>query len=113
MLIDDLKSIQDRLGYLSEEAIREYSDSTNTPLYRIQAVASFYPHFRLAPPPRCEIRVCTDLVCHMRGAAALYERLSSSGRPEDELEVHACSCLGQCDNAPAILVDDHPLLNAT
>jgi len=112
MLIDDLKAIQDRCGFLSDEEIRAYSDRTNTPLYQIQAVASFYPHFRQEPPPRIEVAVCRDLACHMRGAGELYQRLRALDRPSDELQVHACSCLGQCDRAPAVLVNDAPIPHA-
>ena len=41
MLIDDLKAIQERCGFLPVDEIRAYADRTNTPLYQIQAVASF------------------------------------------------------------------------
>jgi NADH:ubiquinone oxidoreductase subunit F (NADH-binding)/NADH:ubiquinone oxidoreductase subunit E len=112
MLIDDLKEIQERCGFLPEEELREYADRTDTPLYRIQAVASFYPHFRTVPPPRVEVRVCTDLACHLRGAPELHARLLALGRPAEELQVHPCSCLGQCDAAPALLVNDVPVVNA-
>jgi NADH:ubiquinone oxidoreductase subunit F (NADH-binding)/NADH:ubiquinone oxidoreductase subunit E len=112
MLIDDLKEIQNRCGYLPDEEIQAYADRTNTPLYQIQAVASFYPHFRRTAPPRAEVLVCTDLVCHMRGAGALVDRFHTLGRPADELEVHTCSCLGQCDAAPAVLVNNVPVRHA-
>jgi len=108
MLIDDLKQIQARCGFLPEEEIRAYSDRTNTPLYQIQAVASFYPHFRLEPPPRVEVHLCTDLKCHMRGADALLDAVRALGRSPEELQIHPCSCLGQCDGGPAALINDVP-----
>ena len=49
MLIDDLKAIQERCGFLPADELRDYADRTNTPLYQLQAVASFYPHFRTEP----------------------------------------------------------------
>jgi formate dehydrogenase beta subunit len=109
MLIDDLKAIQERCGFLPEEEVRAYSDRTNTPLYQIQAVASFYPHFRTEPAPRVEVHVCTDLACHLRGAADLYGRLTGAGGSPEELQVHRCSCLGLCDQAPAAMVNDRPV----
>jgi NADH:ubiquinone oxidoreductase subunit F (NADH-binding)/NADH:ubiquinone oxidoreductase subunit E len=112
MLIDDLKEIQERCGYLPHEEVQAYADRTNTPLYAIQAVASFYPHFRTEPPPQVEVRVCLDLSCHLRGAAALYHRLLGLDRPPDLFQVHPCSCLGQCDAAPAVLVNDVPVPRA-
>ncbi|MFN3648658.1 MAG: NADH-ubiquinone oxidoreductase-F iron-sulfur binding region domain-containing protein [Armatimonadota bacterium] len=112
MLIDDLKLLQDRHGYLPLDELRAYSDRTNTPLYQIQAVASFYPHFRLAPPPRREVHVCMDLACHLRGSQELYARLLGLGLPPEELQVHPCSCLGQCDRAPSVFIDDRPVPHA-
>src|SRR5688572_21545000 len=112
MLIDDLKAIQERFGFLPEAEIRTYSDRTNTPLYQIQAVASFYPHFLLEPPPEVEVKVCLDLACHMRGAPELHRRLLGIDRPAERLQVHPCSCLGQCDAAPALLINDVPVRNA-
>src|SRR5438093_11601633 len=106
MLIDDLKAIQERCGYLPQEELLAYSDRTNTPLYQIQAVTSFYPHFRTEPPPRVTVHVCTDLSCHLREADALLERFRALGLPPGELEAHPCSCLGQCEAAPAALVND-------
>src|SRR4051812_36258551 len=110
MLIDDLKAIQERRGFLPHDELLAYSDRTNTPLYQIQAVASFYPHFRLQPPPATEIHVCTDLSCHLRGAPSLLERLKALARPS--AEVHPCSCLGQCDAGPALMVNDVPVRRA-
>src|SRR5688500_8770843 len=109
MLIDDLKALQERRGFLAAEDIREYAERTNTPLYQIQAVASFYPHFRLEPPPRREIHVWVALACHLKGAPALHERLRGLACDPEAVRVHACSCLGQCDAAPAVMIDDVPL----
>ncbi|HTE19164.1 MAG TPA: NADH-ubiquinone oxidoreductase-F iron-sulfur binding region domain-containing protein [Armatimonadota bacterium] len=112
MLIDDLKELQHRFGFLPEGELRAYSDRTNTPLYQIQAVVGFYPHFLLEPPPQVEIKVCLDLACHLRGAGELHRRLLEVDRPPEQLQVHPCSCLGQCDAAPAVLVNDVPVRGA-
>ena len=112
MLIDDLKEIQHRHGYLPEAEIRDYSDRTNTPLYQIQAVASFYPHFRTAPPARADVLVCRDIACALRGAEELEAGLRGLALAPEELEVHGCSCLGQCDRAPAMLWNDVPVPHA-
>jgi NADH:ubiquinone oxidoreductase subunit F (NADH-binding)/NADH:ubiquinone oxidoreductase subunit E len=109
MLTDDLKEIQERHGYLPYAEVAAYADRTNTPLYQIQAVASFFPHFRTEPPPRVHAAVCTDLACHLRGAEELYQAAARLVRDPAELEVHRCSCLGLCDAAPAALVNDLPV----
>ena len=66
-LVNELKAIQERHGYLPEAELRAFAQRTATPLYQIQAVASFYPHFRLRPRPQIEVKVCADLSCHLAG----------------------------------------------
>jgi len=79
------------------------------PLYRLHGVASFYPHFHLTPPARAEVRVCADISCHLRGACNLKENLEGTfrGLGEKEVAVRDVSCLGRCDAAPALSVNDH------
>ncbi|MBI4552847.1 MAG: NAD(P)H-dependent oxidoreductase subunit E [Candidatus Latescibacteria bacterium] len=107
MLIDQLKAIQHRHGYLPAEELHALAERTNTPLYEIHGVASFYPHFRLEPPPPVDIRVCADVSCHLRGAydvlATVRETVERAGL--DGWVVGETSCLGQCDGAPAVAIN--------
>jgi formate dehydrogenase beta subunit len=109
VIFDDLRAIQLRHGFLPKAELEALSSRTETPLYQIHSVASFYPHFHLAPPARAELRVCADMSCHLNGAAELraeLERRLASARP-GEVEIRDVSCLGRCDQAPAIAVNDH------
>jgi NADH:ubiquinone oxidoreductase subunit F (NADH-binding)/NADH:ubiquinone oxidoreductase subunit E len=110
MIIQELNTIQERCGYLPVDELQALSRRLNIPLYRLHGVASFYPHFRLQPPPAVEIKVCRDLSCHLRGASDLYEiaRTAADASPLTEVEVTTASCLGQCEGAPAISVNNRP-----
>ncbi len=115
MIFDDLRAIQLRYGFLPKAELEGLSQRTQTPLYQIHSVASFYPHFHLAPPPKAEIRVCADMSCHLNGACELrgeIERCFASSRPED-VQVRDVSCLGRCDHAPAISINDHIFTDVT
>ncbi len=90
---------------MPEGELRSLADRLKTPLFRLQAVASFYPHFFLKPPARAEVRVCGDMACHRRGGNDLRERLIAKYRGQD-VNIHHVSCLGRCDFAPAIAVND-------
>ena len=107
-VMKELRAIQRANGYIPATALHELSDRTGTPLYQIQGVVSFYPHFRLTPAPPVEVLVCDDLSCHRRGAVALLtetqERVAGSAPPGSV--VRAASCLGRCDRAPACAVND-------
>ncbi len=108
MLIDDLREIQARHGYLPEAELKSLSERKGIPLYEAHGVASFYPHFRLEPPPGATVRVCTDLSCHLHGACDVLETLRESVGYAglDDWEVSEVSCLGQCDGAPAVSIND-------
>jgi formate dehydrogenase/NADH-quinone oxidoreductase subunit F len=107
-VMKELRAIQRANGYIPATALHELSDRTGTPLYQIQGVVSFYPHFRLTPAPPVEALVCDDLSCHRRGAAALLaetqERVAGSA-PAGSV-VRGTSCLGRCDRAIACAVND-------
>ena len=109
MIFDDLRAIQLRHGFLPKGELEELSARTQTPLYQIHSVASFYPHFHLAPPARAEVRVCADMSCHLNGASELRGELERRfiNTRHGEVEIRDVSCLGRCDHAPAIAVNDH------
>src|SRR5216684_8631788 len=86
VIFDDLRAIQLRHGFLPKAELESLSQRTQTPLYQIHSVASFYPHFQLAPPPKAEIRVCADISCRLDGACEFrtdLEHRFTNSRPAD------------------------------
>jgi formate dehydrogenase beta subunit len=115
VIFDDLRAIQLRYGFLPKVELEALSQRTQTPLYQIHSVASFYPHFRLAPPPKAEIRVCADMSCHLNGACELradLERRFAGSRPDD-VQIRDVSCLGRCEHAPAVSINDQIFTDVT
>jgi NADH:ubiquinone oxidoreductase subunit F (NADH-binding)/NADH:ubiquinone oxidoreductase subunit E len=101
-LVPALQDIQRRHGYLERAALKAYSESAGVPLQRLQAVASFFPHFRLTPPPKVTVHVCRDMACRMAGSCDILAKLDSlNGK---EIAVKGTSCLGRCDRPPAACV---------
>jgi NADH:ubiquinone oxidoreductase subunit F (NADH-binding)/NADH:ubiquinone oxidoreductase subunit E len=108
VIFDDLRAIQLRYGFLPKPELESLSQRTQTPLYQIHGVASFYPHFHLVPPPKADVRICADMSCHLNGAAELrsdLERAFSSTSAQD-VQIRDVSCLGRCDLAPAFCLND-------
>jgi formate dehydrogenase beta subunit len=107
-LIPALQAIQERLGWLPREELEALSRDVRRPLYEIQGLISFYPHFRTDPPPAVALHVCHDLSCWLQGAderiAALRERYGDQA----DVEFTEVSCLGRCDAAPAVAVGEVP-----
>jgi len=108
VIFDELRAIQLRYGYLPKAELESLSKRSQIPLYQIHSVASFYPHFHLAPPSRAEVLVCADMSCRLNGACELRAELAArfgGARPED-VQIKDVSCLGRCDHAPAVAIND-------
>jgi NADH:ubiquinone oxidoreductase subunit F (NADH-binding)/NADH:ubiquinone oxidoreductase subunit E len=115
VIFDELRAIQLRHGYLPKAELEALSRKTQTPLYQIHSVASFYPHFYLTPPAKAEVHVCADMSCRLNGACELRAELArrfAGARPED-VQLKDVSCLGRCDQAPAVAINDEIFAGVT
>ncbi|MEX2016814.1 MAG: NAD(P)H-dependent oxidoreductase subunit E, partial [Candidatus Hydrogenedentales bacterium] len=117
MIIQELRKLQEADGYLSQDRLGALSESLGEPLHRLHEVASFFPHFRTAPPPKVEVLVCRDMACHLRGARECRRSLEGAAAmlstAEGQVEVHGVSCLGQCDRPVAVSINDQVFAGKT
>jgi NADH:ubiquinone oxidoreductase subunit F (NADH-binding)/NADH:ubiquinone oxidoreductase subunit E len=115
MIVQELRKLQEADGYLSPDSLGQLAESLGEPVHRLHEVASFFPHFRMAPPPKVEVLVCRDMACHLRGARdcrrsleLLGDELSrSSPSSADYVQVNGVSCLGRCDRPVAVSINEH------
>jgi len=104
-LLSELESIQASTGALTDEALKAVAERRGIPLYQLQGLRSFYPVFRETAGAAHRIQICRDGPCRLHGQAkakALAEALDDDSR----IDVEYVSCLGQCDCAPAVAIDD-------
>jgi len=101
-MLAGMRRIQEDFGYMKEEQMRELSRDQGVPLYQIQAVASFFPHFRLTKPEPVTVKVCNSIPCHLAGSGNMLKELSANRDPK--VCVEEVSCLGRCDRAPVTCV---------
>ena len=107
-LIPALNAIQARLGWLPREELQELSRDARRPLYEIEGLISFYPHFRTEPPTKVALHVCHDLACFLRDGDARLAELRARYGEDADVELVEVSCLGRCDIAPAVAVNERP-----
>jgi len=102
VLVPALQKIQHDHGYLKREAMEQFSEKSGIPLPRLHTVASFFPHFQLAPPKKVTLKICRDMACCMNGSGKAIRDLQSV--VGDQVAVEGVSCLGRCDRPMAACV---------
>jgi NADH:ubiquinone oxidoreductase subunit F (NADH-binding)/NADH:ubiquinone oxidoreductase subunit E len=107
-LIPALNAIQAEHGWLPREELASLAREVHRPLYEIEGLISFYPHYRTEPPAKVALHVCHDLSCWLHGAEDRIAELRARYGGDVEVELVEVSCLGRCDIAPAIAVDERP-----
>src|SRR5499433_4157961 len=107
-LIPALTAIQERVGWLPREELVALSREVHRPLYEIEGLISFYPHFRTEPPKPVALHACRDLSCWLQGADERIAALRQRYGQDTGVELTEVSCLGRCDAAPAVSVNECP-----
>lgn len=100
-------------GWLPDVAIEAVAAELDVPVADVYGVVTFYDLYHQKPVGRHRIRVCTNLSCQLRGSEEIMETIAQElGVGEDEITPDGrCSfvhfeCLGSCDTAPMMMVDD-------
>lgn len=111
-LILFLHRVQQKLGYIPEEALLRSAEYFSASPAEVYGVVTFYSGFRLSPSCQHEIVICQGTACHVRGAQAIKEELSrileitpgeaNSGK---NIALRTVNCLGCCALAPVVVVD--------
>jgi NADH-quinone oxidoreductase subunit E len=108
-----LRLVQEKHGYLSEDALREAADALGVTPAFCRAVASFYDMFHLAPIGRHTVEVCTNLSCALRGAKGVVDALErelgvapGETTPDGEITFRTVECLGGCGYATVVAIDE-------
>jgi len=116
LLIEFLHLIQDAYGCLPAAHLAALAAELRLAQVEVFEVASFYHHFDIVregepAPPALTVRVCDGLSCELAGAGGLLARLPAMlGR---EVRVVPAPCIGRCDQAPAALVGQRALGQAS
>jgi formate dehydrogenase beta subunit len=116
LLIEHLHRLQDHYGHLSARHLTALAREMGLAQTEVYEVATFYHHFDVvkegdAVPAALTVRVCDGLSCEMAGAQDLLARLPKIlGK---DVRVIPAPCIGRCEQAPAAVVGQRPVPNAS
>ncbi|MGQ0543885.1 MAG: NADH-ubiquinone oxidoreductase-F iron-sulfur binding region domain-containing protein [Betaproteobacteria bacterium] len=114
LLIEHLHKLNDRFGHLPAAHLAALAEEMRLALTEVYEVATFYHHFEVVKegeqaPPRLTVRVCDSIACELAGAQTLLKKLSFG----KDVRVIPAPCVGRCEVAPAVIVGQNPIGNAT
>ena len=111
--VDALNIVQHHRGWLSDEAIRDTAAMLGMTADELDAVATFYSFIFRKPVGRHVILVCDSISCWVMGYNPLLNLLKiqlgiafGETTTDKRFTLLPISCLGACDRAPAMMVDE-------
>ena len=112
VLVPTLLFMQDELGYLTDEAIREIAQRLELTELEVRNVISYYSMLTTKPRGNYNVQVCRNISCMLCGAdeviAHLKKRLGigHKGTSADGMfSFEEVECIGACSWAPAMQVN--------
>ncbi len=117
-----LHIVHDAMRCVSNEAIREIADMLDLSPAQVHDTMTFYQFFREADKPLGKTRlwVCRSLACGLRGGDELLEtfckklHVEPGGTTQDgKITLEFAECLGACEGAPAVMINDVQRHNVT
>ncbi len=104
---------QQQDGYVTNEAMKHIGELVGATSAEILGTATFYEMFKFEPVGKYLINICATLSCALLGAERVTEELSAKlGIKPGETDstgtftLMEVECLGACDRAPALMVND-------
>lgn len=114
-IMEMLTDVNRELGYIPEEAIRAIAAAVGVSNAEIYSVISFYSFFSTEPRGRNIVRLCNTITCELNGSKEILETLENElgikageTTSDNRVTLETTSCIGLCDESPAMLVNDTP-----
>ena len=117
-----LHLVQDTMRCVPLEAVREIADILDLSPAEVNDTMTFYGFFRDEKKPlgRTRLWLCRSLACALRGGDELLGTVcqklgvTPGGTSADgKVTVEFAECIGVCEGAPAVLVNDEGRPNVT
>ena len=111
-LIPLLHLAQEQEGWVTDDAMRQIADLTDTTPAEVKGTGSFYEMFKFHPVGKYMINVCTNLSCQLLGGEELLAHAEESlgikagGTTADGMfTIEDVECIAACTEAPCLQVN--------
>ena len=118
--IEALKTIQRHRGWVSDQGIEDLAPVLEMTADELDNVATFYNLIFRQPVGEHVILICNSVVCWIRGYERIREHLSArlgaqlgQTSADGKFTLLPMVCLGACDHAPVMMVDEETFSDLT
>lgn len=115
VLLNILHKEQDKKGFISVDSMKRISVQQQIPISRVYGVVKFYTMFHTEPQGKYILELCGSPTCVLHNTREIEKFLEKELKvkmgetTKDKLfSVYKTSCIGCCDEAPAMLVNGKP-----
>lgn len=114
-VMEILTDVNREFGYIPVEAIKAVAKVVNVSNAEIYSVLSFYSFFSVEPRGRNIVRLCNTISCEMNGSGDILDAIekefgikAGETTADGRITLETTSCIGLCDQSPAMLINDTP-----
>ncbi|WP_347986065.1 NADH-quinone oxidoreductase subunit NuoE [Methylomonas sp. AM2-LC] len=118
--IEALKIVQKHRRWVCDEALIAVAELLDISPAQLEGVATFYNLIYRQPVGKTVLHICNSVTCWMLGSDQLSERLCKHLQVElgemsvdGEYTILPIVCLGACDHAPVVMIENEILLDMT
>lgn len=111
--IEALKIVQKHHRWVSDEAMKELAPMLEMTIHELDSIATFYNMIFRRPVGRHVILLCNSVSCWIMGYESILNYLKNKlnleygqTTPDDRFTLLPIPCLGTCDHAPAMIIDE-------
>ena len=111
--VDVLKGLQAHYGWLTDEAMAEAAGLLGLSELQLEELATFYEMLYRRPVGKVVVHVCDSISCWSLGGESLLAGLATAlgigvgeTTPDGLITLLPCCCLGNCVDAPAMMIGD-------
>lgn len=119
-LLNTLKQIQRKHGYLPEDEVRKLSKKVGIPVTEIYSTATFYSLLNTEQKGKKIVRICNSPSCYLNGSLNVLKETKKilkigvgKTTKNGKFSLELTSCIGCCDKAPAIMINEELITDVT
>jgi len=119
-LVSILKEVQDRYGYLTQDAMLDIARGLGVSAGEVYEVATFYSFLSTKPLGRNTIKICKSAPCFLKNCDIIIKTVEKElginpgeVTEDGKFSLQLTNCIGACDMAPAVMINKKTYGNLT